>query len=163
MKLRQFAFLACLFLTLSVAAQKPAATTTGVTDLCAIGPSYSASTPPSVSGTILCAHQATSSSYSFAVLDVVPESVKPFNAVTNLGVGMAQQVGTFGRVTMFFPTSVGISFSGASAGWQWNSGLLAAIPVKRLWIMPMARFVKSSVSGGSSYQPIFGVLIGLRK
>lgn len=136
-----------------------------VTQMYAIGPSYSVNATPSVAGTGLYAHVVTDSGgYAFTVIDALPNTFKPFTVNTNIGAGFAQRVMTFGKVPVYVPTAAGISWNGTNTGWQWNGGAIAAIKIKgNYFVMPSVRFLKSSVSNGSGYQPIIGVMFGWGK
>ena len=129
-------------------------------NLYAGGVSYNSSATPAVAGTGLYARLLSDTgTYAFTDVDALPNTVRPFTVTTNMGVGVAQKVATIGTVPVFIPAATGISFSGSNTGWQWNTGALAAIGVKgNYFVMPQVRLVKSSVSNGSGYQPIIGVL-----
>lgn len=147
-------------------AQTPApAAKSGVVNLYGAGMSYSVNASPGVAGTALYAHQVSNSgTYAFTVVDALPATIKPFTVTSNIGIGVAQRVTTLGKVGIYMPTSAGISWSGTNTGWQWNGGAMAAIPLKNgYYLMPTVRFLKSSVSSGSGYQPIIGVLFGWGK
>jgi hypothetical protein len=46
-------------------------------------------------------------------------------------------------------------------GWAWSTGALASVKLKgNFRLFPMVRIAKSSVSNGTGYQPIIGVLFG---
>ena len=137
------------------------------TNFYAAGASYSVNSTPGVAGTALQAHLlADTGTYEFAVVDALPQSVSPFTVNTNVGIGIAQKLTSFKigseNVDLFVPTAAGISWSGTNTGWQWNGGVLAAFPIKTsgYYLMPSVRFLKSSVSNGSGYQPIVGLMIG---
>jgi hypothetical protein len=133
-----------------------------LTNIYAAGVSYSVNATPSVAGTALYAHLiASSGTYAFTAVDALPNTLKPFTVSTNIGVGIGQKVATLGSVPIYVPTAAGISFNGANTGWQWNAGALASVHVRgNYYILPSVRFLKSSVSGGTGYQPIIGVLFG---
>jgi hypothetical protein len=146
----------------SVSAQAPAAPT-AVQNFYAAGVSYSVNASPAVAGTALYAHilSADTGTYAFTAIDALPNTVSPFTVSTNVGAGIAQKVFTLGKVPVYMPTAAGISFNGANTGWQWNGGVLASIHIKnQYYLMPTVRFLKSSVSNGTGYQPIVGVLFG---
>jgi hypothetical protein len=132
------------------------------------GVSYSVNGSPAVAGTALYAHnldpKQSLSTYAFTVIDALPASLKPFTVSTNTGVGVAQDLTKFGKATVWIPTAAGIAWSGTNTGWQWTGGVAVTIPVKTNWyVVPSVRFLKSSVSGGSGYQPIIGVMVGFGK
>ena len=133
------------------------------TSVYALGTSYNAGGSPAVAGTGLYAHKVNDSgTYAFTVVDALPATLKPFTVTTNFGFGVAQKVVTLGKVPIYIPTSAGVSWNGNNTGWSWTTGALAAIKYKdtNFRIMPNVRIVKSSVSGGTGYQPIVGVLFG---
>jgi hypothetical protein len=136
--------------------------TADVQNLYAAGVSYSTNGSPAIAGTALYAHAVTDSGlYAFTAVDALPASIKPFTVNTNVGVGVAQRVATLGKVPIYMPTAAGISWNGSNTGWQWNGGVLASIHIKnQYYLMPTVRFLKSSVSNGSGYQPIVGLLFG---
>ena len=135
-----------------------------ITNLYAAGVSYNPGASQQVAGSALYAHEVnTSGTYAFTHLDVLPNSVHPFTVNTNIGVGVAQKIATIAGAPIFVPTAAGISFNGQNTGWAWTTG--AAVPIKiqksKSWyVVPTVRVLKSSVSGGSGYQPIIGVLFG---
>lgn len=139
-----------------------------LSNIYAAGVSYGVNATPAVSGTALYAKLLpigsdgnTSKTYLFTAVDGVPNSLKPFTVTTNIGAGIAQKIVTIGKVPVFMPTAAGISWSGTNTGWQWNGGALAAIHIKgAYYVMPTVRFLKSSVSNGTGYQPIVGLLFG---
>jgi len=136
-----------------------------VQNLYAAGASYNNGATPTVAGTALYAHLINNSdTYAFTVIDAVPNTLKPFTVTTNVGVGIAQRVLTIGKVPIYIPTSAGISWTGSNTGWQWNTGAMAVVYTKGGFsIDPVVRVVKSSVSGGTGYQPVIGVLFGWGK
>lgn len=149
---------------LTANAQTPVAPAPSVTlqNLYGAGLSWNQSAKPPVAGTALYAHEVgESDTYAFTVIDALTNTVKPFTVSTNIGVGIAQKVATVDKLPIFVPTAAGISFNGQNTGWQWNSGVATLIPLKKLganyYLMPTVRFLKSSVSGGTGYQPILGV------
>ena len=129
------------------------------------GASYNINASPSVSGTAIYAHEIMGTgTYAFTAVDALPTTIKPFTVTTNIGVGVAQRIVTIGSIPIYVPTTAGISWSGTNTGWQWNGGGLAMIHLKgNYYLMPSVRFLKSSVSSGSGYQPILGVLLGWGK
>lgn len=131
----------------------------------AAGASYNVGATPAVAGTALYAHQVTDSgTYAFTAIDALPNTLKPLTVSTNIGIGIAQKVATIGRIDVYMPTAAGIEWSGANTGWQWSGGGAAAIRLRGpYYIMPTVRFLKGSVSGGTGYQPIVGVLFGWGK
>lgn len=142
------------------------AQTADVQNLYAAGISYNAGASSPVAGSALYAHAATGSgTYVFSAVDALPATIKPFTVTTNIGAGVAQKVLTIaGKYPVFVPTSAGVSFSGTNTGWQWNAGAVVSIPIKGQYrIVPMIRFLKSSVSDGSGYQPIVGIAFGWAK
>lgn len=138
-----------------------------VANLYAAGVSYNSGASGSVAGTALYARNLNNAgTYAFTVMDVVPNTLKPFTVNTNIGVGVSQKIATIGKIPIFIPTAAGVSFNGQNTGWQWNTGALASIHLPnrycggQCYLMPTVRIVKSSVSNGDGYQPIVGVLFG---
>jgi hypothetical protein len=130
----------------------------------ALGVSYNNGASPAVAGTGLYARLVTPTTYAFGVYDALPATVKPFTVTSNFGGGIAQKIFSVGTVDFYIPTSAGISFSGSNTGWQWTTGVLAPIKVKgNFRICPTVRIIKSSVSGGTGYQPIGTILVGWGK
>ncbi len=134
-----------------------------IQNIYAAGGSYSVNAQPAAAGTALYAHNlntgAALPTFAFTVVDASPTTVKPFTVTTNVGAGIAQQLAAVGKLQVFLPTAAGISWSGSNTGWQWNGGALISIHLKgQYYLMPSVRFLKSSVSGGSGYQPIIGLL-----
>lgn len=141
---------------------QPAASTTAapLQNIYGAGISYSVGGSPAIAGTGLYAHSMNASgTYAFTVIDALPNTLKPFTVTTNAGVGIAQKVTTIRGVPLYVPTAAGISWTGTNTGWQWNGGVMASVHLKgNSYLMPSVRFLKSSVSGGTGYQPILGVL-----
>jgi hypothetical protein len=127
------------------------------------GISYNPGADKPVAGTGLFFHAiAGSNTYAFSAVDAVPATLKPFTISTNVGVGVAQKVARIGGIDVFAPVATGVEFTGQNVGWQWNGGALAVIPIKnsRYFVAPNLRFLKGSVTSGSGYQVIAGVLFG---
>lgn len=163
--------LALLLIPAALKAQTiPEAPATHPQNLYAGGASYSVGASPAIAGTGLYAHNigpadADPGLYAFTIVDALPNTVKPFTVSTNIGAGIAQELFTLGKIPVYAPTAAGISWNGnGNTGWQWNGGVIASIHVKGdYYILPSVRFLKSSVSGGTGYQPIIGVLFGWGK
>jgi hypothetical protein len=144
-----------------------------VANLYAAGGSYSQGATPAFAGTALYAHQLSADSapamYAFTMIDALPNKSKPFTVNTNIGAGIGVKVATIGTIPIFVPTTAGISYSGTNAGWQFSTGGAAVFKVRStkdgggIYVMPTLRVLKSSVSAGSGYQPIIGVLFGWGK
>lgn len=127
------------------------------------GVSFNSGASPSVAGTGLYARLVSSSAgtYAFSVFDAVPNTLRPFTVNSNVSVGVAQKLFTIGKIPIYVPTAAGVSWTGANTGWNWSTGGMAVFKVKGNYlIMPTVRLTKSSVSNGSGYQPIIGVLFG---
>lgn len=152
-----------LALTLAMSAF-PQTPTTQPQDFVSAGVSYSPGASPSVAGTALYGRLiAGTGTYAFTVYDALPTSVKPLTVTSQVSTGIAQRVATLGNVDIFIPTAAGVSYNGTNTGWAWTTGALAVIPFSKTWrLAPNLRFVKSSVSGGSGYQIIGGILLGWR-
>ncbi|MGP8225507.1 MAG: hypothetical protein ACLQGT_05065 [Terracidiphilus sp.] len=141
---------------------------TEIQNIYAAGGSYSVNAQPAIAGTALYARNlntgAALPTFAFTVVDASPATLKPFTVTSNVGLGIAQQVLTLGKVPVYVPTAAGISWTGSNTGWQWNGGAIASIHIKgQYYLMPSVRFLKSSVSGGSGYQPILGLLFAWGK
>lgn len=136
--------------------------TADMQNMYAAGISYNVGGNPSIAGTGLYAHLiADTGTYAFTAVDALPNTVKPFTINTNFGLGVAQKIATLNKIPIYVPSAVGVSWTGSNTGWQWNAGALAAIHIKgNYYLMPSVRFLKSSVSNGTGYQPIVGVLFG---
>jgi len=152
---RLIPFIFCILFTVLLRAQ--------VTSLYLAGGSWSPAASPAFAGSALYAHRvAATGTYAFTMVDAVPETVAPFLVSTNIGIGVAQKIVTIAGVPIFVPSAAGISLTGTNTGWAWTTGLGAPIQIRKTnwYCMPTIRMLKSSVSGGSGYQPILGVLIG---
>jgi hypothetical protein len=138
---------------------------TPLQNLYAVGGAYNFNAQPSVAGTALYAHYVASpGTYAFTVIDVLPNTVKPFFVTSNVGVGLAQRMFSIGRVSLFMPTAAGVSWSGSNTGWQWTGGTAVTVSLNHsFYLVPTVRFLKSSVSGGSGYQPVLGLGFGWGK
>jgi hypothetical protein len=161
-------FLVTVFVVLSIAlagfAQTaPAPAPSSLSNIYAAGVSFNNAGSPAIAGTGLYARLINdgSGTYLFTVVDAIPTQLKPFTVTSNFGAGVAQKIFTIGSVPIFIPTSAGISFTGTNTGWSWSTGALASIKLKGNWrLFPTVRVAKSSVSNGTGYQPIVGVLFG---
>jgi hypothetical protein len=138
---------------------------TPIQNLYAAGGSYNFNATPAVAGTALYArYVASPGTYAFTVIDVLPGTVKPWTVTSNIGLGLAQKMFSIGKVNVFMPTAAGISWTGSNTGWEWTGGAAVTVPISHnFYLMPTCRFLKSSVSGGTGYQPVLGVLLGWGK
>lgn len=131
----------------------------------AAGASFNSGATPTVAGTALYARLVSdgTDTYAFSVIDVLPNSTKPFTVTTDISAGIAQKLFSLGKVPVYCPTSAGVSFNGMNTGWSWSTGAMASIRLKKNsnWrVFPVVRVARSNVSGGSGVQPIVGVLFG---
>ena len=158
-----------LLLTLCAAITAAAQTVvppSSVQNLYMLGGSYAPGAQPSGAGTALYAHQINQSgTFAFTLIDALPLTYKPFTVSTNIGVGIAQNIATIGKLSIFVPTAVGIQWTGTNTGWQWSTG--AGIPIKiknsSWYIMPIARVLKGSATGQTGFEPVGGILVGWGK
>lgn len=156
MKTAVLAGLCLLFSSLAVLAQEPPQPQ----QFAAAGISYSPGATPAGTG-LYARLMAGTGTYAFTVVDALPTTLRPFVVTTQFSTGVAQRIFTLGKVSIYVPTAAGVSYSGTNTGWAWTTGALATIPVKGNYhIMPNVRVVKSSVSQGTGYQLITGVLFG---
>lgn len=157
-------FLLCVLSVPSRAQTTPApAAPASITNLYAGGISYNNAGSPAIAGSALYAHLVNdgSGTYAFTVVDALPTSVKPLTVTSNFSAGVAQKVLSLGNVPIFVPTAAGVSFSGSNTGWAWSTGGAAVITIKGNWkAIPTVRIAKSSVSGGTGYQPVIGIMFG---
>lgn len=140
-----------------------AATPAPLSNIYAGGISFNSSGSPAIAGTGLYARLVSPSSgtYAFTAVDALPASVKPFTVTSSFSAGVAQKVFSIGSIPIFVPTAAGVSYNGTNTGWAWSTGGLASIKLKGNWkLFPTVRIAKSSVSAGSGYQPIVGLLVG---
>jgi hypothetical protein len=151
-------FIAGLMLSFAAFAQ----TSPSATNIYAAGLSYNNAGTPGIAGTALYARLINDAgTYAFTVVDALPVNYKPFTVTSNFGAGIAQKVITLGKVPVFIPTAAGISYNGNNTGWSWSTGALASVKIKNSWyVFPNVRIAKSSVSNGTGYQPILGILFG---
>jgi hypothetical protein len=143
----------------------PSQAQTNPTNIYAAGISFNNAGTPAIAGTGLYARAVNDASgtYIFTVVDALPTNLKPFTVTSNFGGGIAQKIFSIGKVPIFIPSSAGISFNGTNTGWAWSTGAIAPIKLsaKSNWrIFPTVRIAKSSVSNGTGYQPIVGILFG---
>jgi hypothetical protein len=137
-------------------------------NLYAAGAAWNQSGNSPVAGSALYARLVSqeSKTYAFTVVDILPISKKPFTVTTNIGVGVAQKAFNLYGVSFYVPASAGVSITDANTGWAWTGGVLADYQLKKggkltnLHFQPNVRWVKSSVSNGSSYQLIPGAWLG---
>lgn len=144
-----------------------------VSNIYLAGGSYSEGASPAFAASLFYAHQVSPDTapgtYAFTSVDVLPNGTKPGTVTTNVAVGVAQRIATIAGVPIFAPTSAGISLNGTNAGWAWATGVGAPFKLKASadgggwYVMPTIRVLKSSVSGGTGYQPIFGLQFGWGK
>src|SRR4051812_28847600 len=102
--MKTIALLATLFLS---------ALSFGQANIYAGGLSFNGTASPRIAGTALYAHSVNDASgtYAFTVFDALPASVRPFTVTTNMGVGVAQKLLTFGKVPIYMPAAVGVSWT----------------------------------------------------
>ena len=125
------------------------------------GTSYNPAGSPKVSVTALQARLVQEQgTYMFAAMDILPVPGKPGLVTSQLSVGLAARLLKIKDISIFAPTSAGVSTNGDNMGWAWTTGWLLDIPFGKFRVQPIARVVKSSVSGGAGHQLITGVLIG---
>jgi len=147
----------------SHAQARPAPTSAPLTNIYAGGISFNNSASPAIAGTGLYARLLNdgSGTYAFTAVDGIPNTLKPLTVTTNFSAGVAQKVFTIGKIPIFVPTAAGVSFNGTNTGWAWSTGALASVKLKGNWrLFPTVRIAKSSVSNGTGYQPIVGILFG---
>lgn len=157
-----FLALGCLFvMTVTSYSQTTTAPTTTTTDYYGLGVSYNNGATPSIAGTGMWAHSLnTVGTFAFTVVDILPNTIKPLTVTSNIGTGIAQKLFTTGKVSYFMSTTAGISISGSNTGWDYTAGGMAIIPVStKFSIAPDVRVLKSSVSNGTGYQLIPGVMV----
>lgn len=150
-------YLALLLLACSVAFGQSAPQ-----NIYAAGVSYNGSATPHVAGTALYARGLTDGTYMVTVFDALPISKAPFTVQTQVGVGIAQKLFTVAGLPVYSPNSVNIAFNGTNTGWAWNTGFATRFAAKKgskWYLMPTVRVNHSSVSSGSGYQPIIGLLV----
>ena len=134
---------------------------TAPSNIYAAGASWNQNASPQIAGSALYARAVSDSTYAFTVVDVLPTTMKPITVTTQFGAGVAQKVLTINSVRIYVPTSAGVSYNGQNTGWAWSTGGMAVATVSGNWrIMPNVRVVKSSVSNGTGYQLIAGVMFG---
>jgi hypothetical protein len=152
--MKNFILFLLVIITSPIIAQTP------ILNFYGAGGSYNFNAQPNIAGTALYAHYITSpGTYAFTVIDVLPNTVKPFTVTSNIGAGLAQKIFTIGKASLIMPTTAGISWSGTNTGWQWTGGGGVMVQVKdSFYVMPTVRFLKSSISDGSGYEPVLGVL-----
>jgi len=163
------AFVLFGLICLTATPQANAQSTTQPVNIYALGASYNSGASPAVAGTAMFAHLASPSTsaqgtYAFTVIDILPISTKPATVATNIGAGIAQQLVTLGKATIYTSTSAGISMTGSNTGWNWTGGGMVSIPFqvkgKTWYAMPNVRYIKSSVNNNSGYQLIGGAMLG---
>lgn len=154
---------ACLLIIALLCLSSVPSRAQSLTNIYAGGISYNSSGSPAIAGTGLYARLVSPSSrtYAFTVVDALPASVKPFTVTSSFSAGVAQKVFSVGSIPIFVPTAAGVSYNGTNTGWAWSTGGLASIKLKGQWkLFPTVRIAKSSVSAGSGYQPIVGIMFG---
>lgn len=161
---------ALLLLTSALAfAQTPAPatpTTPAIANIYAAGISFNNAGSPAIAGTLLYSHLLSdgSGTYAFTAVDALPNTLKPFTVTSNFSTGIAQKLFSFGKYSVYVPTSAGVSYNGTNTGWTWSTGALVPVKIKGgFHIFPNVRVVKSSVSNGTGYQPVVGILFGFAK
>jgi hypothetical protein len=130
------------------------------------GISFNNAASPAIAGTGLYARLLSQSAgtYAFTAVDVLPNTLKPLTVTSNFSTGVAQKVFTVAGVPIYVPTSAGVSYTGSNTGWNWNTGAMASIKLKKNWrFFPNVRVLKSSVSNGSGVQLTVGVFFGYEK
>jgi hypothetical protein len=136
-----------------------------IQNMYAVGVPYSVNANPALAGEAIYAHLMNDAgTYGFTNIIALPNSVKPFTVTSNVGVGVAQKVATIANIPVYAPVGIGPSWTGSNIGYQYNAGFLASIHIKNdYYFLPSFRFVKSSVSNGTGYQPTIGLDFGWGK
>jgi hypothetical protein len=131
-------------------------------DFVAAGVSFNQYGTPQISGTGLYAYRLTGAdTYSFSLVDIFPNSFRPFRVTNAYTTGVGQRVRAINGVPIFAVGSIGAATAADNTGWAWTAGGLAAIPIGRGFsILPNLRILKSSVS---EYQYAVGVMVGWGK
>jgi hypothetical protein len=136
-----------------------------VQNMYAAGMAYSVNGAPPLASEAIYAHRMNDAgTYGFTNIIALPNTVKPFTVTSNVGVGVAQKVATIANIPVYAPVGIGPSWTGSNIGYQYNAGFLASIHIKNdYYFLPSFRFVKSSVSNGTGYQPTIGLDFGWGK
>lgn len=160
--MKKLLVLSVLLFAVAMIVPAASAQSADISNLYAGGVSYNPGATPAIAGTGLWAHKvADTNTYAFTAVDALPTTLKPLVVNTNFSAGIAQKVLTIGKIPIFVPASAGVSYNGSNTGWAWTTGAMAAIKFKsNYYLCPNVRLVKSSVSGGTGYQPVIGVLFG---
>lgn len=154
-KLPVFILFVLGFMTLGMA------TAQGPQNIYGAGVSYSVNAKPSVAGTAMYSYKLTdSNTYFTTTFDVLPNTIRPFTVSSNVGAGVAQKVATIANHNIYCLSTAGVSWTGSNTGWQFNGGCATAFKVgtQGFSIVPTFRFLKSNVTNGTGYQPVFGLL-----
>lgn len=120
-----------------------------------------ANTP--VAGTAMYARRFTDqATYSFTVLDILPNSGSPGTITTSISSGLAQRVLMIGKASAYLAGSAGIGINGQQTDVAWTAGGLLSIPIgtKGLRVMPNFRVVRSNTEREGEYRPTLGVMVG---
>lgn len=156
-----------VFLALPLLAQTPAPAASQVSNLYGFGVAFNQSGQPKIAGNALYAHLLSdgSGTYAFTDVDLLPNSKPQFTVTTNIGAGIAQKLFSIGGHSVYVPTTAGVSINGPNTGWNWSTGAMVPIKVKKSgwYVLPSIRVLKSSVSNGTGYQPIVSMAIGYGK
>jgi len=160
--MKRFLVVVCLMFALSLAVCAQTPYTQPLSNIYAAGISFNNAGVPAIAGTGLYARFITGGTYAFTVIDALPNNLKPFTVTSNISAGVAQKLFTIGNFPIFVPTAAGVSFNGTNTGWAWSTGGMTSIKLKKSnWrIFPCVRVAKSSVSNGTGYQIIPGILFG---
>ena len=130
------------------------------------GLSYNLDGVPHISGTAFQAHKlGDSGTYTLEIYDALPVKVpcaatdttckQTYTVSSSIGAGVFQTLFDIGKITLMTPNAMGVQYTGQNLGWQYSTGIIALIPVKKHFLAPMVRLGKGSVGGG--YNPIFGL------
>lgn len=126
------------------------------------GLSYINGGNPALSGTLIYAHPASTSTgtYLVTIVDVIPVATKPFTVNTNIGAGVAQRVATIASHDIYGITSLSLSEDSTNVGYSFTAG--GGMPFKlktsNWYAMPILRVYKSSITGSQGFMPQLGVV-----
>jgi hypothetical protein len=145
-----------LLLSLPAMAQEP------YKDVVAAGVSWNQQATPQINGTLVYGALIGTGLYSFNLVDVTPQTYKPFVITTNITFGLAQHMRDIGIVKVYTVATAGVGAGGNNVGFAWTAGGAAFIPLgkKGLFLLPNVRVLKNTLS---EFQGIYGIAIGWGK
>ena len=132
-----------------------------VGDFVGAGLAWNQLAAPQINGNLFYAHPILDEQglYSFNLIDITSQTLRPFKVMTSITTGLAQRIRTIGAVKVYGLVTGGVSAGGQNIGGTYSMGGSGIVPIgKKGWcVMVSAQVMKTTIS---EFQGIYGVAIG---